>query len=82
MLITDENLTDGVRAFENIHKTVLRIENSLEVGGRAIFMKGPAGPQELETPLDPRYKLVQKEEYTIPNSTQQRSLIVIERVKS
>ncbi len=68
------------RAFENMHKTILRIENSLEVGGIAIFMKGPAAKEELEQPLDPRYKVEMAEFYTIPNSTQDRSLIVVKRM--
>ena len=72
---------DGVisRAFENMHKTILRIENSLKVGGKAIFMKGPAAKEELEEPLDPRYEVEIAEFYTIPNSTQERSLIVLKR---
>jgi 16S rRNA (guanine527-N7)-methyltransferase len=72
---------DGLisRAFENYHKTLLRAENALKVGGRAIFMKGPALKEELEQELDPRYSIEKVEFYTIPNSTQERSLLIVRR---
>ena len=72
---------DGLisRAFENYHKTLLRAENALKVGGRAIFMKGPALKEELTQELDPRYSIEKVEFYTIPNSTQERSLLIVRR---
>lgn len=46
-------------------------------------MKGPAAADELKTlrPEDYGYKLLEKHFYTIPNSTQERSLVIFERVK-
>ena len=72
---------DGLisRAFENFHQTLLRAENALKIGGRAIFMKGPALKEELEQELDPRYKIEKVEFYTIPNSTQERSILIVRR---
>ncbi len=69
------------RAFENFHKTLLRVEHSLQVGGTAIFMKGPALKEELNEPMDDRYQVEKAEFYTIPNSTQQRSLLILRRMR-
>ena len=71
------------RAFELMEKTLPRLANSLKVGGRVYFMKGPAVADELKTfhPEDFGYKFVGKHFYTIPNSTQERALIILERVE-
>ena len=86
--VTSRSMTipvDGVisRAFELMEKTLPRIANSLKVGGRVFFMKGPAVADELKTfhPEDFGYKFVGKHFYTIPNSTQERALIILERVE-
>lgn len=69
------------RAFEVMDKTLLRIQNSLEVGGRAIFMKGPSLKEEiLECELK-GYEVEMEKYYTIPNSTQERALVVLKRLK-
>ena len=52
--VTSRSMTiaiDGVisRAFELMEKTLPRLENSLKVGGRVYFMKGPAVREELAT---------------------------------
>ena len=86
--VTSRSMTipvDGVisRAFELMEKTLPRIANSLKVGGRVFFMRGPAVADELKTfhPEDYGYKFVGKHFYTIPNSTQERALIILERVE-
>ncbi len=86
--VTSHSMTipvDGVisRAFELMEKTLPRIANSLKVGGRVFFMKGPAVAEELETfrPEEYGYKFVGKHFYTIPNSTQERALIILERTE-
>lgn len=86
--VTSRSMTipvDGVisRAFELIEKTLPRLQNSLRIGGRAYFMKGPAVIEELANfnANDFGYKIVEKHFYTIPNSTQERALIVLERVE-
>lgn len=72
---------DGIitRAFEVMDKTLLRVANALKPGGRAYFMKGPAVKEEIAQFATPGYEFVGKHFYTIPNSTQDRALIVLER---
>jgi 16S rRNA (guanine527-N7)-methyltransferase len=72
---------DGMisRAFELMEKTVPRLQNALKPGGRAIFLKGPAGQQELASFSHPEYTVQESHFYQIPNSTQERSLIVLTR---
>jgi 16S rRNA (guanine527-N7)-methyltransferase len=72
---------DGVicRAFGSIAETLPRLGNSLKKGGRAYFMKGPAVKGELHNWKSGEYKIAETHFYTIPSSTQQRSLIVLER---
>lgn len=72
---------DGIitRAFEVMDKTLLRVANALKPGGRAYFMKGPAVKDEIAQFATPDYEFVGKHFYTIPNSTQDRALIVLER---
>ncbi|MCF0216347.1 MAG: 16S rRNA (guanine(527)-N(7))-methyltransferase RsmG [Fibrobacteraceae bacterium] len=86
--VTSRSMTipvDGVisRAFELMEKTFPRLENSLKIGGRMFFMKGPAAADELKTlhPEDFGYKLLEKHFYNIPNSTQERALVIFERVE-
>lgn len=86
--VTSRSMTipvDGVisRAFEWMEKTLPRIGNSLKVGGRVFFMKGPAVAEELKVfhPEDFGYKILAENFYTIPNSTQERALIILERVE-
>jgi len=47
------------------------------------FMKGPGVADELKVfhPEDFGYKLIAKHFYTIPNSTQDRALVILERVE-
>lgn len=67
------------RAFEPIAKTLPRLQNSLAVGGLAMFMKGPGVDEELAQPLPPGYRLVRDERYRIPKTTLDRAFIVFER---
>ncbi|MGL1902685.1 MAG: 16S rRNA (guanine(527)-N(7))-methyltransferase RsmG [Fibrobacterales bacterium] len=69
------------RAFELMEKTLPRIENALQPGGYAYFMKGPAAKDEIATFSNPNYTIHKEHWYTIPNSNQQRSLIVLKRKK-
>jgi 16S rRNA (guanine527-N7)-methyltransferase len=72
---------DGVicRAFGSIAETLPRLGNSLKKGGLVFFMKGPAVKEELQNWKSEEYKIAETYFYTIPNSAQQRSLIVLER---
>ena len=67
------------RAFEPIGKTLPRLEYSLQVGGLAMFMKGPGVDEELKAPLPANYKLVRDERYRIPATTLDRAFVVFER---
>lgn len=86
--VTSHSMTlpiDGAisRAFELMEKTLLRLENSLKVGGKVYFMKGPAIREELQTLVPEKYgyKLNAVHYYKIPNSTQQRALAILERIR-
>ena len=71
------------RAFELIGKTLPRLENSLEVGGKAFFMKGPAVREELAA-LKPEafgYRLEATHYYRIQNTEERRALVILERVR-
>jgi len=73
---------DGVicRAFGSIEETLPRLGNSLKKGGKAFFMKGPAVKEELNNWKSTDYKMAESHFYAIPNSVQQRVLIVLERL--
>lgn len=68
------------RAFEPIAKTLPRLQYSLQVGGFAMFMKGPGVDEELAGPIPSNYKLVRDERYRIPATTLDRAFVVFERV--
>ncbi|MCL2100170.1 MAG: 16S rRNA (guanine(527)-N(7))-methyltransferase RsmG [Fibromonadales bacterium] len=72
---------DGIicRAFGSIAETLPRLGNCLKKNGKAYFMKGPAVKEELHNWKSNEYNIAETHFYTIPNSTQQRSLIVLER---
>ena len=81
--VTSNSMTEPVegvicRAFGSIAETLPRLGNCLKKGGKAYFMKGPAVKQELGTQFS-EYAIKEKHFYTIPNSAQQRALIVLER---
>jgi 16S rRNA (guanine527-N7)-methyltransferase len=68
------------RAFETVDKTLPRLMNSLPLGGKAIFMKGPKGEEEAQQPQLTDWKLTQKIVYQIPNTTLDRMLLEYTRV--
>ncbi|MCL2207200.1 MAG: 16S rRNA (guanine(527)-N(7))-methyltransferase RsmG [Fibromonadales bacterium] len=68
------------RAFGSIAETLPRLGNCLKKGGKAYFMKGPAVKEELCNWKSNEYKIAETHFYTIPNSVQHRSLIVLERI--
>lgn len=71
------------RAFELIEKTLPRLGNSLEVGGKAFFMKGPAVKEELKNlkPEELGYRLEAAHYYKIPNTEERRALVILERIR-
>ncbi|MHC1727515.1 MAG: 16S rRNA (guanine(527)-N(7))-methyltransferase RsmG [Syntrophobacteraceae bacterium] len=73
------------RALESIPQTLERIAGSLAKGGHVIFMKGPHCEEEIEQALDRysgRFRLVKDHSYRIPNSPDDRRLVVFERTDS
>ena len=73
------------RAVETIRRTLERIAGSLARGGLAIFMKGPGCGEEIEEALDrfgSRFRLVGDHHYRLPDSSDQRRLVVFERLDS
>ena len=73
------------RAVETIRKTLERITGSLAKGGLAIFMKGPNCDEEIEEAVERfgyRFRLIGDHHYNLPNSSDERRLIVFERLDS
>jgi 16S rRNA (guanine527-N7)-methyltransferase len=73
------------RAVEDIRNSLGNIINSLQVGGRAYFMKGPGVEPEIPMALEAwsdYYKLVEDHHYTLPNTEQERRLVVFEKFRS
>jgi len=73
------------RAVETIRKTLERIVGSLAKGGLAIFMKGPECEEEIEEALDRfgrGFRLIRDHHYRLPNSSDERRLVVFERLDS
>jgi 16S rRNA (guanine(527)-N(7))-methyltransferase RsmG len=73
------------RAVETIRKTLERIVGSLAKSGLAIFMKGPECEEEIEEALDRlgrRFRLIRDHHYRLPNSSDERRLVVFQRLDS
>ncbi len=73
------------RALETIRKTLERIAGALAKGGLAIFMKGPQCEEEIEEALDRfgrLFQLIGDHHYRLPNSSDERRLVVFERLDS
>lgn len=71
------------RAVEVMDKTLLRTTASLEVGGQAIFMKGPNCDEEIREVLkrfDGRFYLELDQAYTLPHTPHRRRLVVWRRL--
>jgi 16S rRNA (guanine527-N7)-methyltransferase len=84
--VTSRSLTQPfaaaiTRAFETVEHTLPRFGSCLPVGGKAIFMKGPKVLEELETFRSDEYKIIRNHAYRIPNTTQDRVLLILERTK-
>lgn len=71
------------RAVETIDKTLLRTSACTGEGSRLIFMKGPNVDAELKDALarfGAQYRLVDDQAYTLPGTTHERRLVVLERL--
>lgn len=70
------------RAVEDIGNTLGNVLSSLQVGGRAYFMKGPGVDPEIPAALEKwgtHYKLVQDVAYALPHTPHERRLVVFEK---
>lgn len=84
--VTSRSLTQPfagaiTRAFETVEKTLPRFGSCLGVGGKAIFMKGPKAAEEVAAFQSDEYKIIRNHAYTIPNTHQDRVLLILERIK-
>lgn len=70
------------RAVADVPETLRRVRNCLDVGGRLILMKGPdcdAEMREAKAHYGDEFQLVEDHAYTLPESTNDRRLLVYER---
>ena len=84
--VTSRSLTEPfaaaiTRAFETVEHTLPRFGNCLGVGGKAIFMKGPKAAEEMAQFHSDEYRVQRNHAYRIPNTTQDRVLLILERTK-
>ncbi len=73
------------RAVETIDKTMLRTSGCLEVGGKLIFLKGPAVDPEISDVrkrFGEYFKLVLDKKYQLPQSGHSRRLVVYEKLNN
>jgi 16S rRNA (guanine527-N7)-methyltransferase len=69
------------RAFETVEKTLPRFGGCLGLGGKAIFMKGPKAAEEVAAFRSDEYRIIRNHAYRIPNTTLDRVLLILERIK-
>jgi len=70
------------RAVESMDRTLERAAAFLPAGGKVIFMKGPAGRDEIEPALQARgrtYRLIEDQAYELGSTGHRRRLAVFER---
>lgn len=73
------------RAVEDLRNTLGNVLHCLQLGGRAYFMKGPGVDPEIPMALDAwgeYYQLVEDHKYVLPQTDQERRLVVFEKIKS
>ncbi|MBM4304233.1 MAG: 16S rRNA (guanine(527)-N(7))-methyltransferase RsmG [Deltaproteobacteria bacterium] len=72
------------RAVETIDKTMLRTSGCLEVGGKLIFLKGPAvDPEisEVRKRFGQYFRLTLDKRYELPHTGHSRRLVIYEKLK-
>lgn len=73
------------RAVEDIRNTLGNVINSLQTGGNVYFMKGPGVDPEIEMALKTwgeYYKLEKDIAYELPQTPQQRRLLIFKKIKT
>ncbi len=87
--VTDKSYFDvnGVitRALESVNDTLDRVKHFLPGGGRVLFMKGPEADKDLNA-LAPSnsadYRVDRDLEYTLPQSSHRRRLLIFQKTSS
>lgn len=72
------------RAVEDIGNTLGNVVNSLQLGGRVYFMKGPGVDPEIEMAKknwSTYYKLVENISYSLPETPHDRRLVIYEKIQ-
>jgi 16S rRNA (guanine527-N7)-methyltransferase len=73
------------RAVEDCRNTLANVIHSVQVGGRVFLMKGPKVDPEIQPALDEwgeYYSLEKNIPYTLPNTTNDRRLVIFKKIKS
>jgi 16S rRNA (guanine527-N7)-methyltransferase len=73
------------RAVEDITNTLGNVINSVELGGRVYFMKGPNVDPEIHAAIErwgEYYSLDRDVSYTLPHTTHARRLVIFEKYKN
>lgn len=71
------------RAVEAMAETLHHVSAWLPLGGRVLFMKGPASQEDLEamqSAFGTAYRITLDRRYSIPQTPHERRLIVVERI--
>ncbi len=68
------------RAFSSIEDTLPRISGVLPKNGKMFFMKGPSVQEELEKFKSDEFVLEKEDFYTLPHTTQKRSLVILKKL--
>lgn len=71
------------RALEPISKTLQRVSSCLEIGGIAIFMKGPSIDLEIKNfknKFSKKYTILKNYAYVLPLINHERRLVVLQRL--
>jgi 16S rRNA (guanine527-N7)-methyltransferase len=72
------------RAVEDVRNTLTNVLTCLQLGGKVYLMKGPGVDPEIELArkdLGEFYELEQNIEYSLPETTQERRLLVYRKIK-
>lgn len=73
------------RAVEDVSNTLRNVSTCLQTGGRVYFLKGPqVGPEISQALVEHKthYRLAEDISYKLPNTSQERRLVVFEKFKS
>lgn len=71
------------RAVEDVSNTLNNVVNSVQIGGRVYFMKGPGvGPEITAAAANKHFKLVSDIPYSLPNTPHERRMVIFEKIRN